>query len=65
MKQYPFSKWIFVILTFAFLLVGFAQQAPVQFPSANPMDFTTGRGKIHVVSHCDRTCASVESGVPA
>ncbi len=49
MKRHPFSKWSFVILTFAFLLMGFASQGPLQFPSANPMDFTAGRVRIHVV----------------
>jgi glucose/arabinose dehydrogenase len=49
MKRHMFSKWSFVILTLTLLLLGFAQQGPVRFPSANPMDFTTGRGKIHVV----------------
>jgi glucose/arabinose dehydrogenase len=49
MKQHLFSKWSFVILTFAFLLLGFASQGPLQFPSANPMEFTAGRVRIHVV----------------
>ena len=49
MKQHLFSKWSFVILTFAFVLVGFAQQGSLQFPTASPMDFTTGRVRIHVV----------------
>jgi glucose/arabinose dehydrogenase len=49
MKQHLVSKWSFVILTFAFVLVGFAQQVSLQFPSASPMDFTTGRVRIRVV----------------
>ena len=49
MKQRLFSKWTFAILTFSFLLVGYAQQGPALFPSANPMDFSAGRVRIHVV----------------
>src|SRR5215471_18715899 len=49
MNRHLFSKWTFVILMFAFLMMGFAVQGPLQFPTANPMDFTTGRARIHVV----------------
>jgi hypothetical protein len=49
LKQHLFSKWSFVIPVFAFLLMGFASQGPLQFPTANPMDFTAGRVRIHVV----------------
>jgi len=49
MRQHLFSKWTFVMLTFAFLLVGFAQQGPLQFPSGSLMEFTTGRVRIRVV----------------
>jgi glucose/arabinose dehydrogenase len=49
MKQRLFSKWAYILLAFSFLVVMYAQTGPVQFPSANPMEFGAGRARFRVV----------------
>src|SRR5678815_3552169 len=49
MQKQLFSRLAAPILTFSFLLAGYAQQGPAQFPSPNPMDFAAGRTRMHVV----------------